>query len=84
MIPVFVSGTWILGSNCWWDPGFLDLYSGFQSPGRIRDSTSKNFANSGIRIPLQGRYTHDNTYFSLRAKCWLRGGVGRQFLSNLN
>ena len=25
-----------------------------------------------------------NTYFTLRAKCWLRGGVGGQFLSNLN
>ena len=24
-----------------------------------------------------------NTYFSLRAKWWLRGGVGRQFLRNL-
>ena len=23
-------------------------------------------------------------YFSLRAKCWLRGGVGGQFLKNLN
>ena len=23
-------------------------------------------------------------YFSFRAKCWLRGGVGGQFLKNLN
>ena len=28
-------------------------------------------------LPLP--YTNINTYFSLRAKCWLRGGVGRQF-----
>ena len=25
-----------------------------------------------------------NTYFSFRAKCWLRGGVGGQFPRNLN
>ena len=24
-----------------------------------------------------------NTYFSLRAKCWLRGGVGGQFPRNV-
>ena len=24
-----------------------------------------------------------NTYFSLKAKCWLRGGVGGQFLRNV-
>ena len=24
-----------------------------------------------------------NTYFSLRAKCWLRGGVGGQFPGNV-
>ena len=42
-IPIFVSGTWIL------DSGFLELYSGFQSL-EIRDSTSKNFPDSRIRI----------------------------------
>jgi len=31
-IPVFVSGTWILDSNRLWDPGFLELFSGLQSP----------------------------------------------------
>ena len=25
-----------------------------------------------------------NTYFSFRAKCWLKGGVGGQFPRNLN
>ena len=28
-----------------------------------------------IPLPLANM----NTYFSLRAKCWLKGGVGRQF-----
>ena len=32
-IPVFISGTWILDSNLLWDPGFLELFSGLQSPG---------------------------------------------------
>ena len=32
-IPVFVSVTWILDSNLWWDSGFLELYTGVQSPG---------------------------------------------------
>ena len=32
-IPVFVSGTWILDSNLYWDSGFLELYTGFRSPG---------------------------------------------------
>ena len=45
------------------DSGFRELYwySGFQSPGfqiprfsHISDSTSKNFLDSGIRIPLHG------------------------------
>ena len=29
----FISGTWILDSNRQWNSGFLQLYSGFQSPG---------------------------------------------------
>ena len=32
-IPVFVSRTWILGSNHQWDSGFLGLYSAFQHQG---------------------------------------------------
>ena len=28
-----VSGTWILDSDRYWDSGFLELYSGYQSPG---------------------------------------------------
>ena len=57
-IPVFVSGTWILDSNPLWNSGFLELYSGFQSPGfripqvkfsRFPDSTSKYFTDSGIQ-----------------------------------
>ena len=31
--PVFVNGIWILNSNRQWDSGFLELSSGFQSPG---------------------------------------------------
>ena len=52
---VFVSRTWILDSNRVGDSEFLELYSGFQSPGvkfsPIPDSASKNFPDSGIRIP---------------------------------
>ena len=33
-------------------------------------------------LPLP--YANIITYFSLRAKCWLRGGVGGQFPRNLN
>ena len=32
-ILVFGSGGYILDSSLWWDSGFLELYSGFQSPG---------------------------------------------------
>ena len=32
-------------------------------------------------LPLP--YANINTYLSLRAKCWLRGGVVRQFLETL-
>ena len=46
-IPVFVSETWILDSSRYWDSGFLELYSGFQSP-RIPDSISKKSTHSGF------------------------------------
>ena len=36
-----------------WDYRFLELYSGFQSPGFHR-STSINFQDFGIRTPLHG------------------------------
>ena len=42
-----------MNSNLWWASGFLELYSRFQSPG-FPDSTSKNFTDSGIWIPLLG------------------------------
>ena len=49
-----VSGTWIPYFNRQWDFGFLKVYCRFQSSGfGIPDSTSKNFPDSGIRIPLQ-------------------------------
>ena len=32
-------------------------------------------------LPLP--YANINTYFSLRANCWLRGGVGGQFPKNM-
>ena len=31
--PRFQNPAWIQDSNCYWDSGFLELYSGFQSPG---------------------------------------------------
>ena len=37
-----------------WDYRFLELYSGFQSPGFHR-STNINFQHFGIRTPLHGR-----------------------------
>ena len=33
----------------------------------------------GLPLP----YANINTYFSLRANCWLRGGVGGQFPKNV-
>ena len=60
---IFLGGTWIPDSNCYWDSGFLHLYSGFQGPGfripqakisKIPNSKCKNFPDSGIRIPLHG------------------------------
>ena len=36
-----------------WDYRFLELYSGFQSPGFHR-STNINFRDFGVRIPLHG------------------------------
>ena len=30
---ILVFGTWIPDSICYWDSGFLELHSGFQSPG---------------------------------------------------
>ena len=56
-IPVWIPhffkiGTWISDSNRLWDSGFIELDSGFQSPGfgitqtnlfRIPDSSSKSF-----------------------------------------
>ena len=70
-IPVFFSGTWILDSIPQWDFGVLELYSGFQSPvfriprakfSRILDSTSKNFPDSRIRIPLHGAKYQSNIF----------------------
>ena len=37
-----------------------------------------------IQIYAQQVPPRIHTYFSFRAKCWLRGGVGGQFLKNLN
>ena len=75
-IPVFFSGTWILDSMPQWDFGVLELYSGFQSPGfriprakfsRILDSTSKNFPDSRIRIPLHGAKYQSNIFGPVHA-----------------
>jgi len=44
-ITVFVSGFWILGSNCLWDSGFLELYSKAQDSGFHK----QNFP--GFQIP---------------------------------
>ena len=53
----FVSETWIPDSNCYWDFGILEPFSGFQSPefriaqaklSWIQDSRGKNFLDSGF------------------------------------
>ena len=63
-----VSGTWIADSNGYWDSGFLELFSGFQSPGFrfpqaklswIPDYTSKDLPDPGIRSPLhEASFSH--------------------------
>ena len=75
-------------------PNSFELSSGFQSTRYILVST-----NSRIQIKLHGaNYTLYvsgklptfpfpkptlNTYFSLKAKCWLRGGVGGNIPRNV-
>ena len=65
---IFSSGTRFPDSNCQWDSRFLQLYSGFQTPGfhwqkfpgfRNPDSLtcingSKTVWDSGFRIPVTG------------------------------
>ena len=52
----FVSGSWIPDSNGWWDLDSLsctpDAKAQFSRLHKIPDCTSKNFPDSGIRIPL--------------------------------
>ena len=52
----FVSGSWIPDSNGWWDLDSLsctpDAKALFSRLHKIPDCTSKNFPDSGIRIPL--------------------------------
>ena len=44
--PRFRNPAWIQDSNCYWDSGFLELYSGFQSPGfRIPQQKFPTFWN---------------------------------------
>ena len=50
---------WIPDSNCLWDSGFLELYSGFQNPG-FWIPQAKFFPDSGIRIPLHGATSTKN------------------------
>ena len=53
-IPVFFTGTWILDSIPYWDSGFLEPYSGFQSPGfRIPQGKISRTPESGF--PYKGR-----------------------------
>ena len=40
---------------------------------------SKSQQERSVALETSAYYKFLNTYFSLRAKCWLRGGVGRQF-----
>ena len=59
-ITVSVSGTWNLDSNCSWDLGFIELYSGFQSPGlRILKHNFAEFRNPNS-LTLGGNSLTDN------------------------
>ena len=51
----FVNGTWIPHSNCKWDSGFPELYSGFQGLGSgFQQQKFPAFRNPDI--PLHGAY----------------------------
>ena len=59
---IFLSGPWIPDSNCYWDSGFLQLFSGFQGPGfRILQA---KISVSGFNVqklsgfPYMGRNNH--------------------------
>ena len=54
----FVSESWILDFNLYWSSGFLELYSGFQSPG-FRIPQQKL---AGIWIP-QARQCYPSAYY---------------------
>ena len=67
----------------------IHWFSRAQKPRSIRlkkmrlqqcpDSRRRGLNLFHLPLPL----ANINTYFSLRAKCWLRGGVGEQFPRNL-
>ena len=65
---IFVSGTWILNSNRQWGSGFLDLYSGFHSPGfQISQANISQILKYGI--PLYGaRVYHAISYLFKKQK----------------
>ena len=63
-----VSEAWIPDSNCYWDSGFLELFSGFESPGFripqaklswIQDSGSKIYPYSSIWRDVLRDWHHD-------------------------
>ena len=57
-IPIFLSGTWFLDSNLYWDSGFHSPVFHIQ-PAKISwilVSSSKSLPDSGIRIPYMGQY----------------------------
>lgn len=74
----FDSETWIPDLNHKWDSGFLELYSGFQSPGfripraktsPIPDSTVEDFPDSKDRAPLHGAKMYHHKFRSMQ-KFW--------------
>ena len=65
-IPVLVIGTRILDSNRYWDSGFLELYSGFQSPG-FRVPRAKIV---WIPISTKGRFwNHRRPHTTITLRC---------------
>ena len=65
-----VCGTWIPDSNRQWDSGFLELYSGFQSPDsgflskNLLDSElhKQKFPDSGI-LYMEGRVVLESSRY---------------------
>ena len=86
----FINGTWIPDSNCWWEFGFLALYSGFQNPGstvpQAKMSPDSGFQSRSLYYFGRVKSLHNSTlhtfvlcpYFSLFQVSVLTEGVRKE------